>query len=343
MYSYNGAQPRDFSPTTVGQRQDSVSNSNVLQYSDELQEVVVVKPDINLTSLQSENFKRELPNPFVGQSFYRAQLPSPVPFSNIQQTLAEEKSRKVLANIAVDYSSLTPPSLDKDNMCQSLSDFEKYCSLVGIPSPHKVNLLLTEVKRLCPRSFLNFIRLGDNTYDGLKNFLLSSFESVAKIHKIRFDPPWIENDAHSHFSKAVELYNKTPPEEFVKFLVLKTSPPSLQKAMQGSLNLPYDKFYEKFKSKLPKHNNLHANYPTSDRDNYQLNLNNESRFKISNTVPNSLPQNDDRLCFYHSQYRENARNCEYGNCEMSHLVPLSSKEFRNQKTHAKNEKARARN
>ena len=342
MKSYNGARHRDFSSTTVGQRQYTEGN-NVLQYSDELREVVVVEPpDFDLSISKPENVQLELPNPFVGQRFYGTQPPRPVPFSDLQQTSAEIKSSKVLENITVDYSSLTPPSLEKGNMCQSLSDFDKYCLITGLPSSHKCNLLLAELKRVCPRSFLNFIRLGDNTYEGLKNFILNSFESVAKIHQVRFNPPWIENDAYSHFSKAVELYSKTPPEEFVKFIVLKTSPLSVQKAMEGHLNLPYDKFYEKFKSKLLKQYSVRAkSYEFRDGNNPEINLQKERRFEASKTVPDRIRQYDDRLCLYHRQYREKARKCNYGNCEMSHLVPLENKEFHNRTTRAKNEEARA--
>jgi hypothetical protein len=319
MESYSGAHPRVFNSTTVGQRAED----------DALREVVVDRPDLHLA------------DPFFGQSFYQPPRPLTADF---QRPPADAiLNRETLTNVTVDYSSLTPPSLDKDNMCQSLFDFEKYCSIIRLPPSHKCSLLLTELKRFCPRTFLNFIRLSDNTYEGLKNFLLRSFESVAKIHKVQFDPLWIANDANSHFSNALELYHKTPPDEFVKFLVLKTSPPSLQKAMQGHLNLPYDKFYEKFKSKLSKQNSLHASYGSGGRTNPQT-RNGENSFKMSETVPNRLRQYDNnRLCIYHRQYREKARNCNRGVCEMSHLVSRENREFRNHTTQTKNEEARAQN
>ena len=105
MESYNGAQQRVFSSTTVGQRQQTEGYRNASQYSDELREVVVVKPpDFDLTSSKPEVIQIDLPNPFAGQNVYGVQPPRPLPFSNLQQTSAKKcriNSLKILLSITV--------------------------------------------------------------------------------------------------------------------------------------------------------------------------------------------------------------------------------------------------
>ena len=229
-------------------------------------------------------------------------------------------------------STCVPPSLDKENIGQSLSNFEKYCEIIGVPLFHKRRLLLAELKRCSESLFLNFLNSGDNTYAGLKMFILRRFECVAKIHKVNLNPSWIANDAFSQFSNAVDLYEKTPPHEFIKFLVLRTSPIYLQQSMQPYLNLPYAEFYGKYKSKLAAHNNANS------RINPVASKSHQPQTSQQQTLTSS-----ESLCYYHQSFGKDARNCSYMNCPMSHLVGDAIVRYRASVSKPKNDEMRKEN
>jgi hypothetical protein len=169
---------------------------------------------------------------------------------------------------------------------------------------------------------------------GLKRFILRRFEYVAKIHKVNLNPSWIANDAFTQFSNAVDLYEKTTPQEFVKFLVLRTSPISVQRSMEPYLNLPYADFYKKYKSKLMAHNKntifpaIPNTYPKSHQ---------------SKTSKGQTPSSSNSLCHYHQLYDKNARNCSYKNCAMSHLVADAIARYQSSFNNQKNDRRRKEN
>ena len=253
-------------------------------------------------------------------------------------------SDTLVNSLAFNNITWSPPLLDKRHICQSLHDFENYCQIVGVPLFHKRRLLLEEFKRCCQETFSSFLRTGNNSYEGLKHFLLIRFETVANVHKIRLDPPWITTDAYSQFTFAVELYEKTPPEEFVKFFVLRTSPVALQAAMEGFLNLPYNDFFRKYKSKLAE---VRKSVAPHNRRNYNQ-LRGQKfeaghdpfRENIAKRPQDPTPYGNN-LCFYHRQFKENARNCSLNNCDMKHLVPQASSKF--EQYLSKNERTRGEN
>jgi hypothetical protein len=160
----------------------------------------------------------------------------------------------------------------------------------------------------------------------------------------------LNKDAYAQFSRAIDLYTKTPEEEFIKFIVLRTSPPELQKAMANSLNLPYERFFSKYKTKLEamqssasNHSTLHPQHPTQRQQppynpgNYATSSNHynsptqRQRGQPNSNIPNYHPANPDRhiLCKYHFQYGHKARNCDLAECSMKHLVPSAIQSFRN--------------
>ena len=339
----NGAQPKIIRPTTV------VKTEPVSEYEDSLNDIAKLQmwcaedlsnPFVRSPASESPpNVVSGINNPFRKQELslileptiikdplyddeYPPDLnqkqfpliPEPSTFKATGcKTVPEPNvSNQFLNNYNFNDSTCVPPSLDRDNIGQSLSSFEKYCEIIGVPLIHKSRLLLAELKKCCENSFLYFLDSSDNTYAGLKRFILRRFESIAKIHKLNINPTWTTNDAFTQFSNAVDLYNKTPPHEFVKFLVLRTSPISVQQSMQGYLNLPYAEFYKKYKSKLDYNTNtVFSARPlvTNEKSDHQEKTRKKQTFNHS-----------DNLCTYHQLYNKDARNCSYKNCPMSHLV-----------------------
>ena len=340
----SGAQPAKVNPTTVE------NTEPVLQQEDHLSEVLFPwqdcfteekPPAVSKTLVgqqapeASYNFTGAT-NPFKQQ---RLPIPQPNQFkaSALDQTTAPDLnvSNECLFNYHFNDSTCTPPSLDKDNISQSLSNFEKYCDLIQVPLAHKRRLLLAELKRCCESSFLSFLNFSDNTYSGLKTFILRRFDAVARIHNVKLNPTWVVNDAFTQFSNAVDLYDKTPPHEFVKFLVLRTSPIPVQQSMQGDLNLPYEEFYKKYKAKLIKYNknNVFSTKPLLGNVNSCT----------PETIKKQTLNTHGNLCSYHKLYNENARNCSYKNCPMSHLVPAAIERYQSSFSNPKNDKQQKQN
>ena len=146
------------------------------------------------------------------------------------------------------------PSIDKDNIQQSLDDFERFCQLASVPFAHRQRLLLTELKRCSGDAFLEFLRSQNTSYESLKTFLRTRFDNTASIHKLKINPTWLTKDAFSQFSSMCNIVATTSHEEIVKFLVLKTSPKPIQDAMEGVMNLPYNMFYRRYKTELKTFN-----------------------------------------------------------------------------------------
>ena len=146
------------------------------------------------------------------------------------------------------------PSIDKDNIQQSLDDFERFCQLASVPFAHRQRLLLTELKRCSGDAFLEFLRSQNTSYESLKTFLRTRFDNTASIHKLKINPTWLTKDAFSQFSSMCNIVATTSHEEIVKFLVLKTSPKPIQDALEGVTNLPYNMFYRRYKAELKTFN-----------------------------------------------------------------------------------------
>ena len=255
------------------------------------------------------------------------------------EVAGEEPASSKHLHTTVDFNrvSCPTPPLNLKDIHQSIRDFESFCKMSEVPIAHQRRLLLEQLKQKAPHVLTEFVRAheADPSYEVLKSFLLSRFESVAAIHHLALDPPFMNADAYSQFSKAVDLYKKTSPEEFVKFVVLRTSPPELQKAMANSLNLPYDRFFTKYKNKLEAsqahtsplgrkqvHDQPHSRSQpfTSQRKGAPLTSNNMNHQQTSSKGYT--------LCEYHFQYGHRARNCNIPECSMKHLVPAAVQAFR---------------
>ena len=274
-----------------------------------------------------------VPNPFSRPLDYSAppavfkshphdsSIPQPTfykPLIGIESPSTQQNSSEgIVSGDMLNGINWTPPPLNKRNMSQSLADFESYCQMVGVPNSHKQRLLLQEVRECDQTVFISFLRSEDKTYKGLKTFLLQRFESLAQIHQLQLNPSWINHDAHTHFSNAVEIYKRTPPEEFIKFIALKTAPRPLENAMQEYLNLPYNDFFRKFKGKLAHLGNLSA-YENRTRTNPVPKV-------VSSEPINAEPRNP--LCAFHQIFDKRARQCDLNSCPMKHLVPAAIKNY----------------
>ena len=251
-------------------------------------------------------------------------------------------SPSVYATVDFNRVSCPTPPLNLQDISQSLRDFEAFCKMSAVPIAHQRRLLLEELRQKAPHVLTEFVRAHetDPSYDALKSFLQGRFESVSAIHHLIVDPPFMNSDAYSQFSKAVDLYKKTSPEEFVKFIVLRTSPPELQKAMATSLNLPYNRFFDKYKHKLEvlqSNTNTHPSQenrqpprtPIRPLENPQMTQRRETTVPTNHT--RQQPTNRERhiLCRYHFQFGHKARNCDLPDCSMKHLVPAAIQPFRN--------------
>ncbi|MEC8567471.1 MAG: hypothetical protein VXY56_04170 [Pseudomonadota bacterium] len=190
-----------------------------------------------------------------------------------------------------------------------------------LPAVHKHRLLLLELQRIQPTAFKEFILINDNSYEGLKNFILHRFDAVASIHKLQLNPSHITHDAVSQFALMCDLYKKTSPEEFVKFLVLRTSPPALQEQLEGSINLPYVSFFHKYKKSLAKYSKLRKDSPTLER----------MGISSRNTYPQGTTQSPYNMdvCEMHKKYGQSARSCNLTDCGMKSFVQQAREQHSN--------------
>lgn len=239
---------------------------------------------------------------------------------SFSQSVAAEKTVLYVK----DNSNYSPPVLDKNDMCQYLEDFEKYCVIVEVSESDKRRLLLEQLQKFSQGAFKSFLRSEDTSYSSLRQFLLRRFKCVAKVHKVELNPLWINDDAYTHFSKAVDLCTRTPSSELVKFFVMKTSPIALQKEMKGFLNMPYEKFFRKFQEKLSLVNNSYDSSKQSDK-----NKNYESK-------QNNL-QFGDSICSYHKMFGKKARNCDKPNCKLRGYVADAINAYKSENLASKNE------
>ena len=249
---------------------------------------------------------------------------------------------------SVDFNTvpcLAPP-LDLGDIKQSLRDFTTFCNMAGVPVDHQRRLLLEELKIRAPHVLTEFVRAHESnpSYSALTTFLLNRFESVPAIHRLELNPQSLNLDAYAQFNRAVNLYEKTPPEEVVKFFVLRTSPPELQKAMVGSLSLPYDMFFAKYKNKLAALGRPHCNltlpisfdpncHPSSAPRNQSFppphtahSQSRELTHPAGRNLQSQLSENT-TLCHYHLEFGKRARNCSSDSCSMKHLTPQAIQNF----------------
>lgn len=207
----------------------------------------------------------------------------------------------------------TAPPLDLNNLSESIKYFERFTDIMKMPAVHKQRLLLLELQRIQPNAFKEFLQLGDNSYEGLKYFILHRFDTVSSIHKLQLNPDHITHDAVSQFALMADLYKKTSPEEFVKFLVLRTSPPALQEQLEESISLPYESFFHKYKKSLAKYSKLRKEGPAH-----------MERVGVSsrNTYPQGITQSPYNIpvCEMHKQYGQSARSCSLADCGMKSFV-----------------------
>lgn len=270
----------------------------------------------------------------------------PPPISGPLTTKEMIKEAPVLSSnshTAVDFNRIscpTPP-LNLKDISQSLRDFESFCRMSEVPIAHQRRLLLEQLKQKAPHVLTEFVRAHetDPSYKALKSFLQSRFESVAPIHHLTIDPPYMNADAYSQFSKAVDLYKKTSPEDMVKFLVLRTSPRELQKTMANSLNLPYDRFFTKYKNKLEamqSHTSPLARRQEHNQPPTQSQPLVSQRKDVPSTSTDRQRFDSKRytLCEYHFQYGQRARNCNLQDCSMKHHVPAAIQASKNHQKNA---------
>lgn len=241
---------------------------------------------------------------------------------SFSQSVAAEKTKTVL--YVKDNSNYSPPVFDKNDMCQYLEDFEKYCVIVEASESDKRRLLLEQLQRFSQDAFKSFLRSENTNYNSLRQFLLRRFKCVAKVHKVELNPLWINDDAYTHFSKAVDLCTRTPSSELVKFFVMKTSPIALQKEMKGFLNMPYENFFQKFQDKLSLFNNSYDASKQSDK-----NIDYESK-------QNNL-KSGDSICSYHKIFGKKARNCDKPNCKLRGYVADAINAYKSENLASKNE------
>ena len=246
-------------------------------------------------------------------------------------------------------SNWPAPSLDINDIHQTLDDFERFCNITQMPINHRQRLLLTELKRCSNNAFVEFLRIPNTGYPHLLNFIRGRFETSAPIHNLVMNPKLITMDTYSQFARISNLLDNTPKEELIKFLVMKTSPITLQEQMEGALNLPYQKFYNEYKAALTRFNRTKRFYPQGQTQNSHDMTRSVHR---ENTFPqNRVSDNRDTwerfpsrvkaptrenlctqdLCSYHIEYGHAARNCNKPDCKMRPLVEQAVNDFQLQK------------
>ena len=269
-----------------------------------------------------------------GNINFLAKPPTPKPYNN-NATLPSVKSdqpAKLTMNqsehIEWNLPGCTAPPLDINNISESLNYFQRFTDVMKMPSVHRKRLLLLELQRVQPNAFKEFLQLGKDSYEELQLFILRRFDSISSIHKIHLNPNHITNDAMSQFSLMADLYKKTPPEEFVKFLVMKTSPPALQDQLEESVHLPYDSFFQKYKKALFKYNRHVDSY--NDKTGTPRSANYIPRQTTSQGLYNTP------VCEMHKKYGQTARSCHLPGCGMKTFVAQARKDHENFIRNSKN-------